>query len=142
LLVGTFLTWLRSGAADRSSYDVFDLVDRLGFSEGGLVGWALRLWPLVPLMLVIAVIVWWLPASGPGWTATRVALTLVASIYAGGVALAVTNAPDVALFSVGPGPIVTLVGAIVMLAGLGLAAVSATRRARAARPSAPAGGRS
>ena len=36
LLVGTFLTWLRSGATERSSYDVFDLVDRLGFSEGGL----------------------------------------------------------------------------------------------------------
>ena len=39
LLVGTFLTWLRSGATERSSYDVFDLVDRLGFSEGGLMGW-------------------------------------------------------------------------------------------------------
>ena len=65
LLVGTFLTWLRSGATERSSYDVFDLVDRLGFSEGGLVGWALRLWPLVPLLLVIAVIAWWVPTSGP-----------------------------------------------------------------------------
>ena len=66
LLVGTFLTWLRSGATERSSYDVFDLVDRLGFSEGGLVGWALRLWPLVPLLLVLTVIAWWFPASGSG----------------------------------------------------------------------------
>jgi hypothetical protein len=97
------------------------------------------LWPLLPLLLVLTVIAWWFPSSGSGWTATRVALTLVASIYAGAVALAVANAPDVALFSVGPGPIVTLVGAIVMLAGLGLVAVSATRRARAARPSVPGG---
>jgi hypothetical protein len=142
LLVGTFLTWLRSGATERSSYDVFDLVDRLGFSEGGLVGWALRLWPLLPLLLVLTVIAWWFPASGSGWTATRAALTLVASLYAGAVAVAVVNAPDVALFSVGAGPIVTLVGAIVMLAGLGLSAFTATRRGPAARPSAPADDRS
>ena len=142
LLMGTLMPWLRSGAIERSSYDVFDLVDRLGFSEGGVVGWALRLWPLVPLLLVLTVIAWWWPSSRAGWRATRVALTFVASLYAGGVAVAVLNAPDVALFSVGPGPSVTILGAVVMIAGLGLAAISATRRARAARPSAPADGRS
>jgi hypothetical protein len=128
VLVGTFLTWLRSGATDRSSYDVFDLVDRLGFSEGGLVGWALRLWPLLPLLLVLAVIAWWWPSSGFGWTATRAALTLVAALYAGGVALAVAHAPEVALFGVGPGPIVTIVGAVAMVGGLVTAAVLARRR--------------
>ena len=125
VLVGTFLTWLRSGATDRSSYDVFDLVDRLGFSEGGLVGWALRLWPLLPLLLVLAVIAWWWPSSGSGWTATRAALTLVAALYAGGVAVAVANAPEVALFSVGPGPTVTIVGAVVMITGVAAALVLA-----------------
>ena len=142
VLVGTFLTWLRSGATERSSYDVFDLVDRLGFSEGGLVGWALRLWPLLPLLLVLAVVAWWWPSAGSGWTATRVAITLVATFYAGAVAVAVVNAPEVALFSVGPGPTVTIVGAVVMLAGLVVGSVSATRRAPAGRPSAPADGRS
>ena len=127
VLVGTFLTWLRSGATDRSSYDVFDLVDRLGFSEGGLVGWALRLWPLLPLLLVLAVIAWWWPSSGSGWTATRAALTLVAALYAGAVAVAVANAPEVALFSVGPGPVVTIVGSVVMVVGLVTAAVLARR---------------
>jgi hypothetical protein len=127
VLVGTFLTWLRSGATERSSYDVFDLVDRLGFSEGGLVGWALRLWPLLPLVLVLAVVTWWWPSSGRGWTATRVALTLVTSLYAGAVALAVANAPEVALFSVGAGPTVTIVGAVVMVVGLVTAAVVARR---------------
>jgi hypothetical protein len=127
VLVGTFLTWLRSGATERSSYDVFDLVDRLGFSEGGLVGWALRLWPLLPLVLVLAVVAWWWPSSGTGWTTTRVALTLVTSLYAGSVALAVVNAPEVALFGVGPGPTVTIVGAVVMVVGLVTAAVVARR---------------
>ena len=139
LLVGTFLTWLRSGATERSSYDVFDLVDRLGFSEGGLVGWALRLWPLVPLLVVLAVIAWWWPSARPAWTATRVALTLVPSLYAGGVAVAVSNAPDVALFSIGRGPTVTIVGGCVMCVGIGVGLfpsgrVSATRRERATRP--------
>ena len=127
VLVGTFLTWLRSGATDRSSYDVFDLVDRLGFSEGGLVGWALRLWPLLPLLLVLAVIAWWWPSSGSRWTASRAALTLVAALYAGAVAVVVANAPEVALFSVGPGPVVTIVGSVVMVVGLVTAAVLARR---------------
>ena len=127
LLVGTFMTWLRSGATDRSSYDVFDLVERLGFSEGGLVGWGLRLWPLLPLLLVATLITWWSPFSGAGMTTVRAALTLVASIYAGAVAIAVTQAPDVALFSVGPGPIVTIVGAVVMIAGIGVALVFGRR---------------
>jgi hypothetical protein len=127
LVVGTFLTWLRSGATERSSYEVFDLVDRLGFSEGGLVGWALRLWPLVPLLLVTTVIVWWWPASGPAWTATRVAATLVASLYASAVAVAVANAPDVALFSIGRGPAVTIVGGCVMWVGLGVGLIGVKR---------------
>jgi hypothetical protein len=127
LLVGTFLTWVRSGATQRSSYDVFDLVERLGFSEGGLVGWGLRLWPLVPLLLVATVITSWSPFSSAGWTAVRVVLTLVASLYAGGVALAVMNAPDVALFTVGPGPVVTLIGGVVMIVGVAASVVLGRR---------------
>jgi hypothetical protein len=128
LLVGTFLTWLRSGATKRSSYDVFDLVDRLGFSEGGLVGWALRLWPLVPLLLVVAVITWWWPSSRSAWTVARTALTSIVALYAGGVAVAVANAPDVALFSVGKGPIVTIIGGGVMVVGLGVGLIAPARR--------------
>jgi hypothetical protein len=139
VLVGTFLTWLRSGTAARSSYDLFDLVDRLGFSQGGLVGWALRVWPLVPFLLVVTVITWWSPFHGPGWTAVRAALALVAALYPGGVAVAVVNAPDVAVFHIGKGPIVTIVGACLMLVGIG---VNAIRREPRARPSAPAGDRS
>jgi hypothetical protein len=141
-LVGTFLTWVRSGAADRSSYDVFDLVDRLGFSEGDLVGWALRLWPLVPLLLVVAVVLWWWPSQTRRWMAARLAVTAAAALYAGGVATAVANAPEIGLFRRGPGPAVTVIGALTMLAGAAGAWISATRRGRRARPSALAGDRS
>ena len=127
LLTGTFLTGLRSGATERSSYDVFDLVDRLGFSEGGVVGWALRLWPLVPLLLVVTVITWWAPYTGAGWTVARAGLAAVVSLYAGGIAVALRNAPDVALFSIGPGPFVTVLGSVIMVAGAGFGVVAGRR---------------
>ena len=112
LLIGTFLTWLQSGERDRSSYDLFGLVDRLGFSKGGFVGWALRLWPLVPLLLVATVITWWSPFTSTRWRAARAGLVVIVALYAGGIAVAVRNAPDVALFSVGPGPLVTLIATV------------------------------
>ncbi len=127
VLIGTFLTWLRSGATERSSYDVFDLVDRLGFSEGGVVGWALRLWPLVPMLLVVTMVTWWAPFTGTGWSVARGALVIVVAMYAGGIAVAVRNAPDVALFSIGPGPLVTAIGSLVMVAGAALSLAMSRR---------------
>ena len=40
------------GHRRRNSYEIFSLVDRLGFSQSSVVGWGLRLWPVVPLLLV------------------------------------------------------------------------------------------
>jgi hypothetical protein len=140
-LAGTFLSWVRSGSTDRSSYEVFGLVDRLGFEPNSATGWLLRLWPLVPLALVVTVIVHW--AHHPSLRWPRHGLTTATLLYPGVTALTVANAPQIALFDVGPGPWVTLVGALVMLAGLATPwALSATRRARSGAPSAPAGGRS
>lgn len=140
-LAGTFLSWVRSGSADRSSYEIFGLVDRLGFEPNSAIGWLLRLWPLVPLALVVTVIAHW--AHHPSLRWPRHGLTSAALLYPGVTALAVANAPQIALFDVGPGPWVTLVGASVMLVGLLTPwALSATRRARSADPSAPADGRS
>ena len=114
MLVGSFLPWLASGTADRSSYDLLGVVDRLGFSPDGVVGWAVRLWPLLPLLLVVTVIshhvrtdVTWLPA-------VRSASTAVTACYAGSVALAVRLAPDVGLFRPRIGPWVTLAGALLL----------------------------
>lgn len=138
-LVGTFLTWVRSGSTGRSSYEVFGLVDRLGFEPNSVIGWLLRLWPLVPLALVVTVIAHW--AHHPSLRWPRHGVTSAALLYPGVTALAVANAPQIALFDVGPGPWVTLTGAVVMLAGLATPWVlNATRRARSGAPSAPADG--
>src|SRR4051812_31922194 len=63
-LVGTFLPWLRSGTRRRNSYEIFALVDRLGISESSLVGWGVRLWPVVPFLLVLAVVLLWFAPRG------------------------------------------------------------------------------
>lgn len=140
-LVGTFLTWVASGETDRSSYEVFGMVERLGFSPDGAVGWALRLWPLVPLALVITVIAQW--ARHPSLRWPRHTVTTAAVVYPGVTAVAVANAPQIGVFRVGPGPWVTLAGSLVMLAGLATPwLLSATRRVRRADPSAPAADRS
>jgi hypothetical protein len=120
-LVGTFLPWLASGTVGRSSYDLLDIVERLGFSPDGLVGWALTVWPLAPLLLVITAIAQW-PGWVSGWTGIgAIALAVVSSAYVGGTAVAVLNAPAVGLFRVRSGVWVTVVGAAVMLAGVAVA---------------------
>src|SRR3954468_17060814 len=83
-LAGTFLPWLRSGTRRRNSYEIFALVDRLGISESSLVGWGVRLWPVVPLLLVLGGVLLWFAPGGP---ATAVVVLTV--LYAGGVSIVV-----------------------------------------------------
>jgi hypothetical protein len=109
---GTFLPWLRSGTRKRNSYEIFSLVDRLGISQSSVVGWGLRLWPVVPLLLVLAVTLQWFPRK-----VVTPACAIVAVVYAGGVALAVASADSTSLIAVEYGPTVTLVGAILLTAG-------------------------
>ena len=118
-LVGTFLPWLASGAVDRSSYDLIDLIERLGFSPDGVVGLATRLWPVVPVLLVVAG-VGQLPVLRHHRRAiAHVAdvVAVVAACYVGGTALAVLAAPDVSLFRVRAGVATSLVGVVLLLAG-------------------------
>ena len=122
-LIGTFLPWLASGAVDRSSYDLLDIVERLGFSPDGLVGLALTVWPLAPLLLVLTIIAQW-----PGWTSAWAAIAatatgLASTAYVGGTALAVLNAPAVGLFRVRSGTWITVVGAAAMLVGSAVSGV-------------------
>lgn len=118
MMVGTFLPWLRSGTRDRASYTIFDLVERLGFAPGGVVAWSLRLWPLVPLLLVAVVTTAWAVATGHARWAAALALSTLTVVWVGGTAVAVLAAPDIALFRVGVGPTVTLAGAVVIGSGV------------------------
>lgn len=130
VLIGTFRPWVRSGSVGRSSYAIFELVERLGFSPDGAVGWALRMWPLVPLLLVLSVVVqFWslraaplrasgLPSSMPLTEGLmRRGLPVVAALYAGGTAYAIRGAPDTGVLAVDHGPTITLIGSCALLAG-------------------------
>ncbi|MEY2415865.1 MAG: hypothetical protein QOH53_1199 [Ilumatobacteraceae bacterium] len=111
-LVGTFLSWLRSGTRDRSSYAIFSLVDRLGISQSRVVGWGVRLWPVLPFLLVLAVTLQWFPRKRIG-----IAVVLVAVLYAGVVSNEVRSASSNSLITIEIGPLVTLVGAVILAAG-------------------------
>src|SRR3954468_6395707 len=111
-LVGTFLPWVRSGTRGRSSYEIFALVERLGISQSSLVGWGVRLWPVVAFLLVLAVSLLWF---GP-----RVAALLavgVTVLYAGVVSIAVKRAASNSLLTVTGAPVVTLCGLALLVLG-------------------------
>jgi hypothetical protein len=112
VVAGTFLPWLRSGTRERSSYEIFSLVERLGYSRSDLVGWGLRLWPIVPLLLAGSVVLQWYPRK---WLTGTV--TILAALYAGGVAAAVSSASPVSLISVEYGATVALVGSVLLALG-------------------------
>lgn len=118
VLVGSFLPWLASGSASRSSYDLFEIVDRLGFSPDGAVGWAVRLWPLLPLVLVVTVVTHHLHLDAAWFPLVRSATTAMAAVYAGAVALAIHFAPEIGLFRLRLGPWVTLAGAALLALSL------------------------
>jgi hypothetical protein len=110
--VGTFVPWLRSGTRQRDSYEIFSLVDRLGISQSSVIGWGLRLWPVLPFLLVLAVTLQWFRRP---WITGLVAL--VVAVYAGAVSLAVRSASSSSLVTIEPGSMVTLIGMIVLAAG-------------------------
>jgi hypothetical protein len=134
-LVGTFLPWLRSGTRNRNSYEIFSLVDRLSISQSSLVGWGVRLWPVMPFLLVLTVaLLWFAPRAG------AVAVATATVLYAGGVSIAVYRAPARSLVEIENGPVVTFFGLALLTAGVALSCA----RSRAIREpdGAPPGGRS
>lgn len=119
-LVGTFLPWLSSGSVARSSYELFSIVDRLGFSPDGAVGWALRLWPLAPLLLVLSAVSPGIAGDDRWGRQVRIAVPALAALYVGGTAAAVELAPEGGLFRLRFGIWVTLLGSLAMLVGVAL----------------------
>lgn len=122
-VAGSLQAWVRSGAADRSSYEIVGLVERLGFADDGPFAWLLWAWPLMPLAAAVGVVFVW-------WRLHRIgaAVSAAAGIYAGAVALAMTAAPTEGLVRTRSGHVVTAVGAVVMIVAA-VAVVLTDRRA-------------
>ncbi|MEP7202080.1 MAG: hypothetical protein ABI894_05695 [Ilumatobacteraceae bacterium] len=110
--VGTFVPWLLSGTRQRNSYEIFSLVDRLGFSQSSVAGLGLRLWPALPFLLVLAVALQWFHRR---WITGLVATVVV--VYAGIVSLAVRSARSTSLITIESGSLVTLIGTVVLAVG-------------------------
>lgn len=117
-LIGSFLPWLSSGSVPRSSYELFDLVERLGFRGNGVIAWALRLWVFAPLLLVLSAVVQWVPRQDVVVRRLRLVVPVVALTYVGGTAAVIRLAPEVGLVRLRFGIWITLIGAVTMLAGL------------------------
>ncbi len=111
-IVGMFGPWVRTGSASRSSFELADLVARLGYARGGPVGLALRTWPMAPLSVVVAVVAaWWIGGRLAG------AIAVVVGLIIGLVGAAVWSAPDSVLQGSRWGCLVTALGASAMVFG-------------------------
>ncbi len=133
-IAGTLLPWVRTGGRARHSYDLFALVDRLGFSPDGSAALALRWWPLVPLLAVGAVVL-----AAWGHAIAGGVLAVLAAVYVGAVAITVgtrgAQAVDVLV-----GVPVTIAGTILLVGGaVAVVATSIDRARRGSRGARPGG---
>ena len=133
VIVGSLLPWLRTGGRRRHSYDLFELVERLGFAPGSVAAALLRWWPVVPLLAVGSVV-------AAGWGLLRIGgfLGIGAAMYAGGTALVVILAPSGRSIGAQFGAVVTAVGGLLLLVGGAAALVLGFRDpVRSGRPAPP-----
>ena len=108
-LIGAFAPWLRSGETRRSSFELFELVDRLGFAPDGVFAELLRLWPIVPLAVITSVVA--------AWSAkTRIAgaIGIFSGLYVALVAVGIMQAPRAGLIHTAWGVPVALVGGVLL----------------------------
>lgn len=131
-IVGSLAPWVRTGQRSRHSFDLFALVERLGFAPDGFVGGLIRWWPVAPLLVVTAVVTaWW------GWRRVGGVLGVVAGLYAGGVGVAVATARTVV--EIRSGPLLTTIGAVVLaVAAAATCIVSPPGRTPPTHPGPPA----
>lgn len=122
VLLGVFAPWLKSGERRRSSFELLELVDRLGFAPDGVFAGVLRLWPIVPLAVVASVIAAWMAK-----TRLAGAIGIVGGLYVALVALGISQAPSAGLIQTAWGVPVALVGGA-MLATSGVWLLAAGSR--------------
>lgn len=122
---GSVMTWVQTGDRARHSYDVFELVGRLGFAPNGVEAQALRWWPTMPLIVIAAVV-----ASLWGLRRTGALIGVLGGAYAGGVGTVVETASTTRDVEVRAGALVTAIGGWALVAGslVALAAALHSRR--------------
>ncbi len=114
LVLGTFLPWLRTGSTSRSSYDLLGLLDRLQLAPDGMVSTLISWWPIVPLLVTLAVVAAWWELR---WVAFVAAVVAVG--YAGGVGITLVVASRRNGIGIGSGPWVCAASSIVFLVTAG-----------------------
>ena len=107
-VVGMGLPWVYSGHVARSSFQLLGLIDRLGFAPNGPLRYAIKWWPMVPLLLTVAVMLMF-------WRRYRSGATvgLLASLYVGAFAGVIRLAvPASSTVRIGVGPLIALGGSL------------------------------
>ena len=71
-MLASFAPWLRSGARSRTSYELFEIVDRLDLLGEGTLRWVPRIWVCVPVLAAVSLTLF---VSGiPKWAAAAAAV--------------------------------------------------------------------
>ena len=120
VVVGSFLPWFRSGRRARSSYELFDLVDRLDLLSDGMARVAIAGWLLVPLAAAGAV-----AALLLGRTTVGAVISIVVGLYTAVLASVVRSTAG----RWEAGTAMATIGGIVATVG-GLVLLASTRRLR------------
>ena len=129
-VAGFFLPWVVSGGVERNSYAIVGIVRRLGLLGDGFRDTALSWWPMLAPLAVVPVIAgilrWWRTAA-----LLSLIFGLMVGVIGGGV-LAVASGHRTAGIGLDPtGPVVTVVGALLAMAGsVGLLLLERRRRPR------------
>jgi hypothetical protein len=118
VLVTTFLRWARTGRQWRSSYDLFAVARRVGFTNNRTLASALRLWVLLPALVGLALV--FAAFRRPRVGATIGSVVGLAALGAGAAVLTsklhTGAAPAICL---GAGILVLISGAAVFVASAG-----------------------
>ena len=110
-ITGSLMAWVQTGSRSRNSYDVFDIVERLGFAPDGIEAHALRWWPTMPLVVIAAVVAaWW------GFRRSGAVVGIIGGIFAGGIGTTVAAASAARDIEPRGGAVVTAVGGWLLVA--------------------------
>ncbi|WP_236793117.1 hypothetical protein [Amycolatopsis sp. GM8] len=112
-VLGTFLPWFHSGSVERHSYQIADSAGRLSLFDNTFAHAALQIWVAVPLTAAVC-----LGLLALGFARTAATVTTLLGLAVGTVAaLAVVQGGGGPIGITATGPLTTLAGAIVALAG-------------------------